>query len=179
MSALDNVLVGMHARLKSNAARRGAAHAALPSRGGRGARARRWSCCASSGCRASTRSGRATWPYGDQRRLEVARALATEPRLLLLDEPTAGMNAQETAALTRLIGRLRDRARADHPADRARHEGGHGHLGPRDRAGLRAEDRRGHAARGAAQPARDRGVSRARPRPEAGARRPHGGVGTA
>ncbi len=47
-------------------------------------------------------------PYGDQRRLEIARALATDPLLLLLDEPTAGMNPQETADLTRLIRRLRD-----------------------------------------------------------------------
>jgi len=45
--------------------------------------------------------------YGDQRRLEVARALATEPKLLLLDEPTAGMNPQETAAFTTFVGRLR------------------------------------------------------------------------
>lgn len=47
-------------------------------------------------------------PYGAQRRLEIARALANEPRLLLLDEPTAGMNPQETEAMTRLIRTLRD-----------------------------------------------------------------------
>jgi branched-chain amino acid transport system ATP-binding protein len=46
-------------------------------------------------------------PYGDQRRLEVARALASEPSLLLLDEPTAGMNPGETARMTQFIGRLR------------------------------------------------------------------------
>jgi branched-chain amino acid transport system ATP-binding protein len=47
-------------------------------------------------------------PYGAQRRLEIARALATEPFLLLLDEPAAGMNPQETRALDELILRLRD-----------------------------------------------------------------------
>ena len=48
-------------------------------------------------------------PYGDQRRLEVARALATEPRLLMLDEPSAGMSHSESEALMELIGRLRQR----------------------------------------------------------------------
>jgi branched-chain amino acid transport system ATP-binding protein len=47
-------------------------------------------------------------PYGDQRRLEVARALATQPKLLLLDEPTAGMNPQETADFTAFVSRVRD-----------------------------------------------------------------------
>lgn len=48
-------------------------------------------------------------PYGLQRRLEIARALATEPKLLLLDEPAAGMNPQETEELTAFIGEIRDK----------------------------------------------------------------------
>lgn len=47
-------------------------------------------------------------PYGKQRRLEIARAMATKPTLLLLDEPAAGMNPQETDELTEFIGRIRD-----------------------------------------------------------------------
>ncbi|MBI3548351.1 MAG: ABC transporter ATP-binding protein [Elusimicrobia bacterium] len=48
-------------------------------------------------------------PYGDQRRLEIARALATEPKLIILDEPTAGMNPAECERLVELIRRIRDR----------------------------------------------------------------------
>ena len=48
-------------------------------------------------------------PYGKQRRLEIARALATKPKLLLLDEPAAGMNPQETIELTKFIGEVREK----------------------------------------------------------------------
>ena len=76
-------------------------------------------------------------PYGAQRRLEIARALATGPELLLLDEPAAGMNPQESLELMDFIRSIRDR----YIDDRARHEGRHGRFGMDSRARLRAAHR--------------------------------------
>ncbi|HEY0581690.1 MAG TPA: ABC transporter ATP-binding protein [Chloroflexota bacterium] len=107
MSALDNVLVGMHARLKSTAFD---AVIRTPrfNREESTAREKGLDLLKFVGLTGKHEEWARNLPYGDQRRLEVARALAAEPKLLLLDEPTAGMNAQETAALTRLISRLRE-----------------------------------------------------------------------
>ena len=106
MSALDNVLVGMHGRLKSNAFD---AIVRTPrfNREEATARERALDLLRFVGLAGKHEEWARNLAYGDQRRLEVARALAVEPRLLLLDEPTAGMNAQETASLTRLVSRLR------------------------------------------------------------------------
>ena len=106
MTALENVLVGMHVRLKGNLFE-AIARTPRVRHEERDARARAQELLAYCGLvRKDSVIGR-NLSYGDQRRLEVARALATEPKLLLLDEPTAGMNPQETTEFTAFVGRLR------------------------------------------------------------------------
>ena len=102
--------------------------------------------------------------YANRRRLEIARAMATEPKILLLDEPAAGMNPTETHEITELIGKLRDEGGYTILADRARHARRRGHLRPRRRARPRRQDRRGHLRRGRDRSARRRGVPRRRRR---------------
>ncbi|MCB0984909.1 MAG: ABC transporter ATP-binding protein [Ilumatobacter sp.] len=106
MSALDNVLIGMHCRLHSSPL---GAVLRLPSvkREEAAAHQRARELLEYVGLRGQGPVTAKNLAYGDQRRLEIARALASEPKLLLLDEPTAGMNPNETAQLTRFIDRMR------------------------------------------------------------------------
>jgi ABC-type branched-subunit amino acid transport system ATPase component len=106
MTSLENVLVGMHGHLKG-----GIVRTILRTRGlnreEREARDFARHLLVFSGLKGRDDAYAGSLPYGDQRRLEVARALATKPKLLLLDEPTAGMNPQETAEFTAFVGKLR------------------------------------------------------------------------
>jgi branched-chain amino acid transport system ATP-binding protein len=107
MTALENVLVGMHCRLRSGIL--GAiVRPPRVRREEQEARDRARELLTYSGLARRHRERASALPYGDQRRLEVARALATNPKLLLLDEPTAGMNPQETAEFTAFVSRVRD-----------------------------------------------------------------------
>ena len=106
MSAGENVLAGMHTRLKGRIL--GSIFGTPGNRREeRGARAKAAELLDFVGINERETFAK-NLSYGDQRRLEIARALASEPSLLLLDEPTAGMNPQETARLTELIRRLRE-----------------------------------------------------------------------
>jgi branched-chain amino acid transport system ATP-binding protein len=107
MTAEENVLVGMHSRLKGGIlgsifgtprVRREEREALEKAR----------ELLAFSGLRKVDHELAESLSYGDQRRLEVARALATEPKLLLLDEPTAGMNPQETVTFLNFVSTLRE-----------------------------------------------------------------------
>jgi len=107
MTAVENVLVGMHVRLKGNLFE-AILRTPRVRREERDARARARELLEFSGLRRKDSELGKNLSYGDQRRLEVARALATEPKLLLLDEPTAGMNPQETAEFTSFVALLRE-----------------------------------------------------------------------
>jgi len=106
MTVLENVLVGEHCRLRASVAGVVFRPPAVVAEEVR-ARARAREMLAFVGLADKDGELAKNLAYGDQRRLEIARALATEPTLLLLDEPTAGMNPRETDTLTELIGLLR------------------------------------------------------------------------
>ena len=107
MTALENVMVGQHTRMKAGllgAIVRDGATLAEEKRVTKRAR----ELLEFVGLKGRENELAKNLAYGSQRRLEVARALATDPKLLLLDEPTAGMNPQENAEMVGFIRRLRD-----------------------------------------------------------------------
>ena len=106
LSALENVMIGRHVRTRA-----GVVGAILRTRRTleeeRAIEKRALELLDYVGIRARANDAAGSLPYGDQRRLEIARALATEPALLALDEPAAGMNASETLALRKLLQEIR------------------------------------------------------------------------
>jgi len=108
MTALENVLVGMHSRLRGGIL---GSIFGLPRvrREERDAEEKARELLAFSGLGRVDDELAESLSYGDQRRLEVARALATQPKLVLLDEPTAGMNPQETVVFMDFVSKLPER----------------------------------------------------------------------
>ncbi len=106
LSALDNVMIGRHVRTRA-----GVFGAVLRTRATRAEEAaiekRAFELLSYVGIAGRADDVARALPYGDQRRLEIARALATDPKLLALDEPAAGMNATETLELKKLLLRVR------------------------------------------------------------------------
>ena len=106
LSALENVMIGRHVRTRA-----GVLGAVLRDPATRAEEAgiehRAAQLLDYVGIRSRANAAAGSLPYGDQRRLEIARALATDPVLLALDEPAAGMNAAETAGLRDLLERIR------------------------------------------------------------------------
>jgi len=106
LSALENVMIGRHVRTRA-----GVLGAVLRDRRTleeeHGIERRALELLEYVGIRSRANDSAGSLPYGDQRRLEIARALATEPKLLALDEPAAGMNPAERLALARLVRTIR------------------------------------------------------------------------
>ncbi|HET9140555.1 MAG TPA: ABC transporter ATP-binding protein [Actinophytocola sp.] len=107
MTVLENVLVGRHVRTKQGPLA-SLGHGPSFRRGEEEARRHARELLSFVGLGKVEDETARFLPYGDQRRLEIARALATEPKVLLLDEPTAGMNPQETDDTRQLIFQIRD-----------------------------------------------------------------------
>jgi branched-chain amino acid transport system ATP-binding protein len=106
MTVLENVLVSQHLRMRSGLFKILAGHRDFLAEEN-DARSRALEYLGLVGLEEMAGIPSQSLPYGDQRRLEIARALATEPAVLLLDEPTAGMNPQETTEIMEIIKRLR------------------------------------------------------------------------
>ena len=108
MTAVENVMIGHHARMRAGLVG-SVFRPPWVRREERETRARARELLAYVGLREPAFDRLASQlPYGDQRRVEIARALASEPTLLLLDEPTAGMNPHESEALTEFMRAMRD-----------------------------------------------------------------------
>ncbi len=107
MTVIENILVGMHTRLKQNAVQAIFRSKAFLEEE-KEAEARAVQLMQYVGLGNVGNELAKNLPYGGQRRVEIARALAAKPELLLLDEPTAGMNPQETADAIKLFRRIRD-----------------------------------------------------------------------
>ena len=108
MTVLENILVGVHDRMKSGLLA-SIIHTASQQKEEKEAREEAMKLLAFVGLDKDADRLATALPYGKQRKLEIARAMATKPKLILLDEPAAGMNDSETAALTELIRNIREK----------------------------------------------------------------------
>ena len=125
MTALENVLVGLHHSFRSNLLDVSLRHAALRARGARRRATAPPALLNFVGLAALADEEARNLPYGKQRLLEIGRALALDPRLLLLDEPAAGLTAPDIKELMAIIRKIRDARHHGHP-DRAPHGRGDG-----------------------------------------------------
>ena len=108
MTVLENILVGVHDRMKSGLLA-SITHTNSQQKEEKEAREEAMKLLAFVGLDKDADRLATELPYGKQRKLEIARAMATKPKLILLDEPAAGMNDSETAALTELIRNIREK----------------------------------------------------------------------